>query len=97
MIWLIFAHFIGDFPLQGDFLAANKGKLWYCMLSHCIIWTACICLALQYLGLYSEWKVVFLILGHTVCDFWKTRKIGWKYIYPDQAWHIVQCLTVYYL
>jgi hypothetical protein len=96
-IWLIFAHFIGDFPLQGEFLAVSKGRFWYLMLSHAIIWTACICVALQYLGILYLWKIPFLVIGHMAIDFWKCRKPAteWKYIYPDQGFHFLQCLIVY--
>lgn len=94
-IWIIFAHFIGDIALQSDWQAKNKGVLWYVMLSHCMIWTACISIALQYLGLFALWKVAFLFFGHWICDKWKTTKISWNYIYPDQLWHLTQCLVVF--
>lgn len=99
MIWLIFAHFIGDIALQSAWQAENKGKRWYVMLSHCMIWAACISIALAYLGIFAIWKVVFLVIGHGAMDSWKTRKPrtpeAWKYIYPDQAWHLLQCFIVY--
>jgi hypothetical protein len=83
IIWLLFAHFIGDIALQSDWQAQNKGTKWYVMLSHCMIWTACICVAL-----------------HWACDKWKTTKPrtpeAWVYIYPDQAWHFIQCVIVYW-
>ena len=99
IIWIIFAHFIGDFPMQGDFLANNKGQRWYLMFTHCIIWTACVCVVLQWLGIYAFWKVLFLVVGHWICDKWKTTKPStpeaWKYLYPDQLWHLIQCIIVY--
>jgi len=99
-IWLLFAHYIGDFALQSEWQSDNKGKLWYVMFSHCMIWTASICIALQFLGIFVFWKVFFLLFGHWVCDYWKAKipKIpeNWKYIYPDQLWHIIQLLIVYY-
>jgi hypothetical protein len=99
MIWLLFAHYIGDIALQSDWQAQNKGRLWYVMFSHCMIWTACVSVALQYQGRFDLWKVVFLVIGHWVCDKWKTTKPktpeAWKYIYPDQAWHIIQLAIVY--
>ena len=97
--WLIFAHFIGDVAFQKYWQSENKGKLWFVMLSHTFIWTGCICIALEYLGLFAMWKVVFLIAGHWVMDKWKGTKPrtpeSWKYIYPDQAWHFIQCWIVY--
>ena len=100
-IWLIFAHYIGDIALQSSWQADNKGKYWYVMMSHVLIWTACISVALEYIGLLSIWKIVFLIVGHWLMDKWKTKKPktpeSWKYIYPDQIWHIVQLLIVYFV
>ena len=98
-IWLIFAHFIGDIALQSSWQADNKNKYWYVMLSHCMIWTACISIALQFLGLFAIWKVIFLVLGHGISDEIKSHqpKISenWWQIYPDQAWHLLQCVVVF--
>jgi len=98
-IWLLFAHYIGDIALQSDRQAKNKGDLWYVMFSHCMIWTALVCVALQFLGLYAFWKVLFLLFGHWICDRWKSSKLRtpetWHYIYYDQAWHIIQLLVVF--
>ncbi len=99
MIWLIFAHYIGDLALQSDWIAQKKRTLWYVMFSHCMIWAACICVALQFLGIFVLWKALFLVVGHWICDYWKTTKPQtpecWWYIYPDQVWHLMQCVIVY--
>jgi len=99
IIWLLFAHYIGDIALQSDWQAQNKGKYWYVMLSHCMIWTACISVALQYFGIFAFWKVIFLLAGHWISDSWKSKKPKtpdcWWYIYPDQLFHIIQCIIVY--
>jgi hypothetical protein len=98
-IWLVFAHYIGDFALQSDWLAQNKGKYWYVMFSHCMIWTACISAALYVFSSLSVWEVCFLVIGHVVSDTWKSRQPKtpehWWKIYPDQVWHLCQCLIVY--
>lgn len=98
-IWLLFAHYIGDIALQTDMLAKNKSSRWYIMFAHCMIWTACICVGLQFLGLYTFWKVLFLLFGHWVCDKWKSSKLQtpetWHFIYYDQIWHIIQLLIVF--
>ncbi|MCK5609012.1 DUF3307 domain-containing protein [Candidatus Pacearchaeota archaeon] len=101
IIWLIFAHFIGDIALQSPWQAENKGQYWYVMFSHCMIWTACISIALEFVGAFAIWKVGFLVLGHAFSDLWKSRQPKtpehWWKIYPDQAWHLIQCLVVYIL
>lgn len=100
-IWLLFAHYIGDIALQSSWQADNKGKLWYVMFSHCMIWTACVSIALQFLGIFVIWKVLFLLFGHWLCDSWKSKILktpeNWKYIYPDQLLHIFQLLIAYIL
>jgi len=101
LIWLIFGHFIGDIALQAPWQAENKGKYWYVMLSHCMIWTAIISIALEYLGLLMLWKIIFLLIGHYLMDSWKSRQTripgNWWKIYPDQVWHLIQCAIVYYI
>lgn len=98
MVWLLFSHFIGDWALQSQFVAMGKGREWIIMLSHCMIWTACVSIGLQFLGIYALWKVLFLLVGHWVVDLWKTKKKTWSpYIYIDQGWHIFQLLVVYLL
>ena len=39
---LLAAHCIGDYPLQGEFLAIHKGENNFILLVHCIIYTACV-------------------------------------------------------
>jgi hypothetical protein len=75
MLWIIFMHYIGDWALQNDFVAQNKGKYWIIMLSHCVVWTGCVCIALQYFNILSFWKLLFLFVGHWVCDKWKCNNV----------------------
>lgn len=98
-LWLVFAHFIGDITLQTEWQAKNKGKHWYIMLVHCMIWTALICMALEYLQMLTFPKFLFLLAGHFACDSWKAKipktSENWKWIYPDQAIHFLQLVVVY--
>jgi hypothetical protein len=100
-LWLIGAHFIGDIALQSQWQADNKAKYWYVMLSHCIIWTVCICLALVALDSLEWWHPIFLVCFHAVSDELKARipktSENWWYIYPDQIWHLAQLLVVWYV
>ena len=103
MIWLLFAHFIGDWAIQPEWIATNKGNYWFVMLVHCIIWATCICIGLEYIGCYVLWKALFLIGGHYLVDSWKCRvyeKIPfcqqktYKHLYIDQFIHIIQVIFV---
>ena len=104
MIWLIFAHFIGDWGLQYEWMALNKNKYWFVMTAHCVIWTACVCIALEYYSIMAYWKVIFLFLGHLLCDIWKCKvyeKVPFCqqktniHLYVDQIWHLWQCAIVW--
>ena len=103
MIWLIFAHFIGDWALQSERIAKEKANYWFVMFAHCVIWTGCICIALEYLGVLNGWKIMFLFFGHYICDYWKCRvysKVPFceqrtlKHLYIDQMFHLAQVLAV---
>jgi len=97
-IWLIFAHFIGDWALQNEWMAQNKKIYFYVMLAHCMIWTACICVAAEYIGVYDPIQIPFLVLGHYMVDKWKCKESkgldSW-HLYADQLWHILQIYIIY--
>jgi len=104
MIWLLFAHFIGDWGLQSSWMAENKGKYWLVMFAHCMIWAACICIALEYMNLRVGWDAPFLVFGHMICDKWKCgvydkkpfcKQPSAKHLYIDQIIHLVQLGIVY--
>ncbi len=93
ILWIILAHYIADYPLQGDFLAQTKGKYWYSLLAHSVIYGLTIALALKLLGLFAIWKAIALIISHMVIDYKKAtaknkEKALTTYLYIDQALHI---------
>ena len=77
---LFAAHCIGDYPLQGEFLAQFKSKSIFVLLCHCTIYTAVIMigfwvLGLQHIGDIHMWSInvytdfMFVIfLTHFVID-----------------------------
>jgi len=98
-IWLLFAHFIGDIALQGQWQADNKGTHWFVMLCHCMIYTALICIALEYIGMLELWKVFFILVGHILIDTWKctyeTKPENMWTLYVDQTIHLIQLVIVF--
>jgi len=101
MIWLIFAHFIGDWGLQNRWMAENKAKYCEVLLAHSFIYTACICIALQYLSLYGLCKALFVLVGHYVIDYWKSKsyktdKDRWM-LWVDQLAHFIQLGIVFWM
>lgn len=99
LLWLIFAHFIGDWGFQNPWVAVEKAKSWTVMVAHCMVWTSCMCVALRWLGLLTLWKLPILFLGHVIVD--KARCVftargfdpEWM-MRLDQAFHLLQCYVV---
>ena len=96
---LYVCNLILDYPLQGTFLAEYKSKSNYILFVHCAIWSLGLSIILIPLGLFAWWKVVMLLVGHYVIDYWKCRGIykkwnikDWTSLYIDQSLHIVQLI-----
>ena len=97
---VMFAHYVGDYPLQGEFLGTMKGKYDYLLFCHCLIWTGCVCAALVWLSAFAWWKLGFLFFGHVMVDRWKARHpnreqygLTWL-LWVDQFLHAGQCALV---
>jgi hypothetical protein len=60
--WLLFAHFLADYPLQGEFLAMNKGKSRQVLFAHAMIWTGCLSIVLVLNGLFQLWIAILFYL-----------------------------------
>ena len=52
LILLVFCHLVGDYVLQNDFIAKNKGSNWYHLFVHC---------ALYCLPFYDFRNIAFLV------------------------------------
>lgn len=85
--YLVFAHLLLDYPLQGSFLAKIKAQNNYLLLVHSFIWGLGLCAVLTWLGLFQPWMLVWLIGGHFVIDWLKCHKfkhwsfyLWWKYV-----------------
>jgi hypothetical protein len=108
-IMVFLAHFLGDYPLQGEFLAQWKSKSRYILFVHSFIWAGLVYLALAAFGLDTYWKFLFLLFGHMVIDEWKCRTFsspediqktfgitinGMQAFFIDQSLHALQLLAV---
>jgi hypothetical protein len=88
--YLLLAHLLLDYPLQGSFLGIGKSKYNFLLLVHVVMWALGIAFALQLMSLYAVWKLQMLFWGHLVMDYLKCRRylVNWcmsAYIklYPD--------------
>lgn len=78
-IILYFANLVLDYPLQDSFLKEYKQKNNYVLFVHCAIWGIGISIVLICLGMFAWWKLVMLVVGHYLIDYWKCRGIYKKW------------------
>ena len=94
ILWVLLAHYIADYPLQGDFLAQTKGKYWYSLFVHSIIYGLTIALCFKLIGVFAIWKVIVLVGSHIIIDYKKATaknkdKALTTYLYIDQILHLI--------
>lgn len=64
-VMFFLCHFVGDFWLQTDWMAMNKGKKSFNCLVHVLIYTSC------FLFLTLSWKaLLFIGVTHFILDRW---------------------------
>ena len=100
MLWIILGHYICDYPLQGDFLANTKGKYWYSLLAHSVIYGLGMALVFKFLGVFAIWKAVVLIASHVLIDYKKAtaknkERVLKSYLYVDQLLHLAIDFALY--
>lgn len=93
VLWVILAHYIADYPLQGDFLAQTKGKYFYSLLAHSLIYSLIIMIPLTMMGKPELWRLLVILFSHMIIDYKKATaknkdKALTTYLYIDQALHI---------
>ena len=87
---LIICHLFGDYPLQIDYIAQTKGKNWYHLIVHCILY----CVPFYYFfGLNSQ--LILIFISHIIIDALKARYNVISYRF-DQILHYA-VLSVYFV
>jgi len=95
---MLFAHYVLDYPLQGEFLAQTKGKHWYSLLAHSIIYGLGISVLFYFIYkptmLYMIPTAFWLVGSHAYIDACKStaknkNKALTSYLYIDQGLHIL--------
>ena len=93
ILWLVFAHFLGDYALESVWMMKKKHRDYYILFAHSMIWSGVISIALLPFGSFALWKFAFLLVGHLICDYWKC-KVGEEYWPFDQLFHFFQIILV---
>lgn len=86
---LVMCHLVGDYVLQGDFIAKTKGQNWYHLIVHC-----CLYILPFYICFGITWQLALIFITHIVIDALKAVYGKIDYV-TDQVWHYV--LLTFYL
>ena len=87
LLMIIVCHLIGDYVLQGEFLAATKGKNWYHLIIHCILY----CLPFYFVFGFT-WQIIYIFAIHIATDAAKARYGTINYA-TDQIVHYLAALS----
>lgn len=87
IIIAIFCHLIGDFVLQNDYIASNKGKNDYILIVHCLLYIVPFAFALS-----LTWHLIPILVIHIVVDRLKARHKLINFA-TDQIIHYVTLLV----
>lgn len=85
---LVICHIVGDYFLQTDYMATNKGKDWYLLFVHCV------CYCVPFLVVYGfAWQIALIFIVHIIVDSLKARykKIN---LLTDQIIHYIVAFTL---
>lgn len=83
---LILCHLVGDYVLQCDFIAQTKGKNYYHLLVHCLLYV------LPFYVLYGfDYRIFILLIAHIIIDNLKARYGTITYL-QDQLAHYLLLL-----
>lgn len=94
ILWILLAHYVLDYPLQGSFLAQTKGEYFYSLFAHSMIYGLGMAFVFKLLGVFTMWKAIVLVVSHIIIDYKKAtaqdkEKSLTTYLYIDQALHII--------
>ena len=86
LLLVIFCHFAGDYLLQTDYMAKEKGNSKWVMAAHCF------CYGLPFLICFGiRWQLFLILISHFIIDSGKCK--GWYSLFFDQYFHIVIALS----
>lgn len=77
LYWLI-AHAVGDYPLQGEHLAAGKGRNWSLLAAHSLAYAFPFAVLMALTGTVDHGAIQVLVASHFVIDALKSRYGLWS-------------------
>lgn len=90
---LIICHFIGDYVLQGEFIAQTKGKNFYHLIIHSVLYSVPFYFIFQ-MQLQTMWPLmIFLVFTHVIIDSAKAT-YGTINYFQDQVIHFIVLIVI---
>lgn len=86
---IVICHMIGDYVLQCDFIAQTKGKNWYHLFVHCVLY--CVPFAILF-GI--DYKLGIIFISHLIIDPLKAQYNKITYT-QDQVFHYLISLIYF--
>jgi hypothetical protein len=86
---LVACHLIGDYVLQSDYIATNKGKNWYELFVHCFLY----CIPFYFVFGFC-WQLYVVFIAHLIVDPLKARWNKITYA-QDQIIHYITTLIYF--
>jgi len=93
---LFAAHFLADFPLQGEWMAVNKAKSNEVLVYHLCVYTSVFALLAVLPGTHITVPgLVANFVIHGIVDWLKCRQIVVNTIWKDQLLHLATLLGLH--
>lgn len=86
IVLLVMCHMIGDYVLQSDFIATTKGKNWYHLFAHCVLYVVPFYVCFGFI-----WQLAVVFITHLIIDPLKARYEKINY-WQDQVLHYLVSL-----
>lgn len=87
--FLAICHSVGDYFLQTEFMASNKGNDWYILFIHSLLYTLPFTICFR-----MDFRILFLLVTHFIIDALKAK---YKIItlWQDQSLHFLIIIILY--
>lgn len=93
VVIVVAGHFMGDYGLQNNWMAVNKGKNWYVLVAHAFVYSLTVWLCMEFASInVTLGGMLYLIGSHIVID--KVKCMGYTNEVGDQVCHYLVLLTV---
>lgn len=90
---ILFAHCLGDYVFQTDYLAKNKGKDFYVLFVHSVLYTFAV--GLLFGNNIKEPLYWFILITHMILDYLKASKCTVNLFGSEKSALIVDQLSHY--